>query len=123
MPSRIPLYGLEDDAPQTISRQAAKLLVKQGRAHWIDPRTRELGIVAFPKTITVRASADGRMTLGSADAQERGHGAHPQHYRERPIRPPDILVWALGLPPTYPKRSDILSQARQQFDAYISAIN
>jgi len=67
MPSRIPLYGLEDTTPQTISRQAAKLLVKQGRAQWRDPDARELGIVAFPKTLIVRASPDGRMTLGSAN--------------------------------------------------------
>jgi len=122
MPSRIPIHGLEDDAPQTISRQAAKLLVKQGRAQWIDPHARELGIVAFPKTLIVRASPDGRMTLGSADAQDPGHGAHPQQYRERPIHPPDILAWALRLPPDYPKRAGILSHARQRFDAYLSAI-
>ncbi len=123
MPSRVPLYGLEEST-QTISRQAAKLLVKQRRAQWIDPNTREHGIIIFPKELSTRMTTDGHVVLGNNDPNDSiGDAADPRRYRQRVIQPTDELLWALRLPLDYPRRAVILKKARQAFDVFLDSIN
>lgn len=109
MPEKIPVYvGNTRDA---ISRQAAKLLVKRGRAIWVDVAARDRGIVALPKDIEIRSLPDGSVLL----ANGLQSAADPARFRQRFIHPSDQLLYALRLPNNHPRKDELLSEARQRF--------
>lgn len=110
---KIPVYLGKTHA--SISRQAAKLLVKHGRAVWVDTEERGKGIVTLPKDLEIRELPDGSIV----PVKGKQHPADPERFRQRFIDPSDQLLYALRLPNTHPKKDELLNKARQRFNTLI----
>lgn len=107
---KIPVYRGKN--PETISRQAAKLLVKHGRAVWVDANDRGKGVIALPKDLAIRQLPDGSII----PVNGKQHPADPVRYRQRFIDPSDQLLYALRLPNTHPRKEELLIKARLRFN-------
>lgn len=61
--SQIPVYPKGTHRNDAISRQAAKLLVKQGRGRWIDPTERSQGVLLLPEGLKTDETDNGEIYL------------------------------------------------------------